>query len=103
MSEYGAVTDSDDTVTDYGAVTDSDDATTGYDDATTGYDDAVTGYGAVADRGDGGVELEQTGHPAVDAAVRAVVNAADLPVGEQLAAYEGAHETLREVLASIED
>ena len=44
-----------------------------------------------------------TGHPAVDAAVRAVVNSADLPVAEQLAAYEGAHQTLREVLASIED
>ena len=44
-----------------------------------------------------------TGHPAVDAAVRAVANASELPVAEQLAAYEGAHETLREVLASIED
>jgi hypothetical protein len=44
-----------------------------------------------------------TGHPAVDEAVRAVANAATLPMGEQLAAYEGAHETLREVLASIED
>jgi len=44
-----------------------------------------------------------TGHPAVDAAVQAVANAAPLPIAEQLAAYEGAHETLREVLASIED
>jgi hypothetical protein len=44
-----------------------------------------------------------TGHPAVDAAVRAVVNAESLSMAEQLAAYEGAHQTLREVLASIED
>ncbi len=44
-----------------------------------------------------------TGHEAVDAAVRAVENAARLPVGEQLAAYEAAHTTLREVLASIEE
>jgi len=44
-----------------------------------------------------------TGHPAVDAAIQAVVNAEQLPVAEQLAAYEGAHQTLREVLASIED
>ena len=50
-----------------------------------------------------GDEVAGTGHPAVDAAVRAVANAATLPVAEQLAAYEGAHETLREVLASIED
>jgi len=48
-------------------------------------------------------EAQGTGHPAVDAAMRAVANAAALPVAEQLAAYEGAHETLREVLASIED
>jgi hypothetical protein len=46
---------------------------------------------------------ESTRHPAVDAAIRAVVNAADLPPAEQLAAYEGAHQTLREVLASIEE
>lgn len=43
-----------------------------------------------------------TGHQAVDAAVRAVINAADLPVAEQFAAYEAAHVTLHEVLASIE-
>lgn len=44
-----------------------------------------------------------TGHPAVDEAVHAVVNASGLSASEQLAAYEGAHETLREVLASIEE
>lgn len=46
---------------------------------------------------------ESTGHHAVDAAVRSVSNAATLPAAEQLAAYEGAHHTLREVLASIEE
>ncbi len=44
-----------------------------------------------------------TGHHAVDAAVRSVDNSAELPAAEQLAAYEGAHHTLREVLASIEE
>jgi hypothetical protein len=48
-------------------------------------------------------QAQGTGHPAVDAALRAVINAEALPVAEQLAAYEGAHQTLREVLASIED
>ncbi|WP_155371632.1 hypothetical protein [Catellatospora vulcania] len=43
-----------------------------------------------------------TGHHAVDAAVRAVANAAELPLAEQLAAYEAAHKTLREVLTAIE-
>jgi hypothetical protein len=43
-----------------------------------------------------------TGHHAVDAAVRAVANAEDLPAAEQLAAYEAAHRTLREVLSSID-
>lgn len=46
---------------------------------------------------------ETTGHEAVDAAVRAVSNAAQLPVAEQLGAYEAAHQTLREVLSSIEE
>lgn len=43
-----------------------------------------------------------TGHHAVDAAVRAVANTAELPLPEQLAAYEAAHRTLREVLTAIE-
>jgi hypothetical protein len=43
-----------------------------------------------------------TGHHAVDAAVRAVANAAELPLAEQLDAYEAAHRTLREVLTAIE-
>jgi hypothetical protein len=43
-----------------------------------------------------------SGHHAVDAAVRAVANAAELPLAEQLAAYEAAHQTLREVLSAID-
>lgn len=46
---------------------------------------------------------ESTGNQAVDAAVQAVRNAANLPVAEQFATYEAAHDTLREVLASIEE
>jgi hypothetical protein len=54
-------------------------------------------------RADAGAGWEPTGHQAVDAAVRAVHNATNLPVAEQFAAYEAAHETLREVLGSIEE
>ncbi|MDI1465242.1 hypothetical protein QEZ54_30170 [Catellatospora sp. KI3] len=43
-----------------------------------------------------------TGHHAVDAAVRAVANTAELPLAEQLEAYEAAHRTLREVLTAID-
>jgi hypothetical protein len=44
-----------------------------------------------------------TGHRAVDAALRSLENAAGLPVGEQIAAYEAAHRTLRETLSTIDD
>ncbi len=44
-----------------------------------------------------------TGHPAVDAAVASVQNASRLSAQEQLGAYEAAHQTLREVLSSIEE
>jgi hypothetical protein len=46
---------------------------------------------------------EQSGHAAVDAAVAAVTAAADLPPGEQVAAYEAAHRTLQETLATIDE
>lgn len=46
---------------------------------------------------------EPTGHRAVDAALRSLENAAGLPVGEQIAAYEAAHRTLRETLSTIDD
>ncbi|GAA2531235.1 hypothetical protein [Pilimelia columellifera] len=46
---------------------------------------------------------ETAGHPAVDAAVRAMANAADLPLPDQIAQYEAAHGTLRDTLATIDD
>jgi hypothetical protein len=46
--------------------------------------------------------VEETGHPAVDAALRSLANAAALAPGEQIDAYEAAHQVLRETLASIE-
>ena len=46
--------------------------------------------------------VEDTGHPAVDAALRSLANAAQLAPGEQIAAYEAAHQVLQETLASIE-
>jgi hypothetical protein len=45
---------------------------------------------------------ESTGHPAVDAALRSLENAAGLAPGEQIAAYEDAHRVLQETLASID-
>ncbi|GAA2658610.1 hypothetical protein [Paractinoplanes durhamensis] len=46
--------------------------------------------------------VEETGHPAVDAVLRSLVNAAQLAPGEQIAAYEAAHQVLQETLSSIE-
>ena len=43
-----------------------------------------------------------TGHPAVDAVLRSLANAAQLPPAEQIAEYEAAHQVLRETLASID-
>ncbi|NUT36183.1 MAG: hypothetical protein HOV79_24255 [Hamadaea sp.] len=48
-------------------------------------------------------EAGPTGHRAVDAALRSLDNAAGLPVGEQIAAFEAAHRTLRETLSTIDD
>ncbi|WP_433365245.1 hypothetical protein ACQPZX_35470 [Actinoplanes sp. CA-142083] len=46
--------------------------------------------------------VEETGHPAVDAALHSLANAAQLAPGEQIAAYEAAHQVLQETLSSIE-
>ena len=46
--------------------------------------------------------VETTGHPAVDAALRSLANAGRLAPGEQIAAYEAAHQVLQETLANIE-
>lgn len=43
-----------------------------------------------------------TGHPAVDAVLQAMANAADLPPADQIAQYEAAHRTLQETLATID-
>lgn len=46
---------------------------------------------------------EATGHPAVDAALRALTEVADAAPAAQLPAYQAAHRTLRETLASIDE
>jgi hypothetical protein len=48
------------------------------------------------------VEGVGTGHPAVDAVIQALANAADLPPRDQIAEYEAAHSTLQETLATID-
>ncbi|GAA4470192.1 hypothetical protein [Phytohabitans houttuyneae] len=48
------------------------------------------------------VDGDGTGHPAVDAVVQALANAADLPPRDQIAEYEAAHSTLQETLATID-
>jgi hypothetical protein len=48
-------------------------------------------------------ELVATGHPAVDAALHAIANAADLPPADQIAQYEAAHRTLQETLGTIDE
>ncbi|WP_204037136.1 hypothetical protein [Micromonospora qiuiae] len=49
-----------------------------------------------------GVETGDGGHPAVDAAVQAMANAATLAPADQIAQYEAAYQTLRETLATID-
>ncbi|MFI7545761.1 hypothetical protein [Actinoplanes sp. NPDC049599] len=43
-----------------------------------------------------------TGHPAVDAVLQALANAATLAPGDQIAEYEAAHQVLQETLAGID-
>jgi hypothetical protein len=45
---------------------------------------------------------EGSGHPAVDAVIQAIANAADLSPADQIAQYEAAHRTLQETLATID-
>ncbi|WP_319463103.1 hypothetical protein [Micromonospora sp. RTP1Z1] len=47
-------------------------------------------------------DVEDARHPAVDAAVQSMINAAALSPADQIAQYEAAYETLRETLASID-
>lgn len=43
-----------------------------------------------------------SGHAAVDAAIQAVANAAQLPPADQIAQYEAALRTLQETLTTID-
>ncbi|MEH0827281.1 MULTISPECIES: hypothetical protein [unclassified Micromonospora] len=47
-------------------------------------------------------DVEEAHHPAVDAAVQAMINAEGLPPADQIAQYEAAYQTLRETLATID-
>jgi hypothetical protein len=51
---------------------------------------------------DGRPEGDGTGHPAVDAVLQSLANAAQLPPAEQIAEYEAAHRVLQETLAGID-
>jgi ribulose 1,5-bisphosphate carboxylase large subunit-like protein len=65
----------------------------------------ATGGGTVSHHGGGTVSHhsgEDTGHPAVDAVLRSLANAARLAPAEQIAEYEAAHQVLQETLASID-
>jgi hypothetical protein len=54
-------------------------------------------------RGDATGEITGgTGHPAVDAVLQSLANAATLAPSDQIAEYEAAHEVLQETLASID-
>jgi hypothetical protein len=44
-----------------------------------------------------------TGHPTIDASLHALAQVADAAPVEQLPAYQAAHRTLRETLASIDE
>ncbi|KHD75013.1 hypothetical protein [Actinoplanes utahensis] len=50
----------------------------------------------------GGTDGEGTGHPAVDAVLRSLANAARLAPAEQIAEFEAAHQVLQDTLASID-
>lgn len=44
-----------------------------------------------------------TGHPAVDAVLHGVAQVADAAPGDQIPAFQAAHRTLQETLASIDE
>ena len=61
----------------------------------------VTGTGTDAEPADPAAGAG-TGHPAVDAVLRSLENAARLAPAAQIAEYEAAHQVLQETLASID-
>jgi hypothetical protein len=44
-----------------------------------------------------------TGHPSVDAVLRGITQAAGQAPGDQIPAFQAAHRTLQETLASIDE
>jgi NADPH-dependent curcumin reductase CurA len=46
--------------------------------------------------------VTETGHPAVDAVLQSLANAARLAPAAQIAEYEAAHQVLQETLAGID-
>ena len=57
---------------------------------------------AAVEQADQSLEVS-TGHPAIDASLRAVAQVAGHPPADQIPAYQAAHRTLREILASIDE
>jgi hypothetical protein len=56
----------------------------------------------VGERAGTAVGGDGTGHPAVDAVLRSLANAAQLAPADQIAEYEAAHRVLQETLSSID-
>jgi hypothetical protein len=61
--------------------------------------DPATGELAEPDRGQAPV----TGQPAIDAVLHSIAQVADRAPGDQIPAFQAAHRTLRETLASIDE
>jgi hypothetical protein len=61
-----------------------------------------TGQIGAGQTGSGRIGAEGTGHPAVDAVLQSLANAATLAPSDQIAEYEAAHQVLQETLASID-
>lgn len=51
----------------------------------------------------GAADEASTGHPAIDAALRAVRQVAGAAPADQIPTYQAAHRTLRETLSSIDE
>jgi hypothetical protein len=66
------------------------------------WDGANVGEGSGAATGGATTGGDGTGHPAVDAVLRSLANAARLAPADQIAEYEAAHRVLQETLSSID-
>jgi hypothetical protein len=56
-----------------------------------------------ADPEPGATPPPPTGHPSVDAVLRGITQVAGQPAGDQIPAFQAAHRTLQETLASIDE